>query len=167
MITIELLPETAVRKELNGLIEFQKTSAFNQMMTFLNHTRQKIQTNFFASALGTNWMLATYYTYDGDFFITASQVEVVSFSPLSTVACAQGSGIMIATLKPLSNDSIVFSSRQQMILSRDLTMVNGFFVGCTPLEALLESTLDCLYQVECLEVLFDNFPSLDQVRIYL
>ena len=43
-------------------------------------------------------------------------------------------------------------------------MVKGFSAGCTPLEALLPSTLDCLYHIQCLQLLFDYFPSLKQVN---
>ena len=42
-------------------------------------------------------------------------------------------------------------------------MVDGFFAGCTPLEPLLPSTLDCLYDSQCLLLLRDYFPSLNQV----
>ncbi|CAF4024878.1 unnamed protein product [Adineta steineri] len=38
--------------------------------------------------------------------------------------------------------------------------------GCTPLEALLESTLDCLYQTECLQLLVDYFPIRQQMNFH-
>ena len=42
-------------------------------------------------------------------------------------------------------------------------MVDGFFAGCTTLEALLPSTLNCLYDIQCLLLLPDYFPNLNQV----
>jgi hypothetical protein len=42
--------------------------------------------------------------------------------------------------------------------------VDGFFGECTPVEAILSSTLDCLYDLSCLQLLFDHFPSLHQVN---
>jgi hypothetical protein len=42
-------------------------------------------------------------------------------------------------------------------------MVSGFFGGCTPFDAVLTSTFDCLYNVSCLEVFADYFPALNQV----
>jgi hypothetical protein len=39
------------------------------------------------------------------------------------------------------------------------------FAACTPLEALLESTLDCLYDIQCLQLLTDYFPDLEPVCI--
>jgi hypothetical protein len=44
-------------------------------------------------------------------------------------------------------------------------IVDGFFGGCTPLDALLSSTLDCLYNINCLKLLVDYFPALNQVCI--
>lgn len=46
-------------------------------------------------------------------------------------------------------------------------MVNGFFTGCTSLESLLPSTLDCLYDIKCLEILLEYFPTLNQVCMKL
>ena len=44
-------------------------------------------------------------------------------------------------------------------------LVDGFFSGCTPLDGLLASTLDCLYNATCLERLAEYFPGLRQVRM--
>ncbi|CAF1564075.1 unnamed protein product [Adineta ricciae] len=44
-------------------------------------------------------------------------------------------------------------------------IVDGFYTGCTPLEALLESTLDCLYSYQCIQLLKENFPNITQMNI--
>ena len=44
-----------------------------------------------------------------------------------------------------------------------LAMVDGFYGGCTPFDALLASGLDCLYNKSCLEQLSYYFPGLHQV----
>ncbi|CAF1637182.1 unnamed protein product, partial [Adineta ricciae] len=43
--------------------------------------------------------------------------------------------------------------------------VDGFFAGCTPLDGLLVSTLDCLYSVSCLKNFSSYFPNLNQTNI--
>ena len=43
------------------------------------------------------------------------------------------------------------------------SMINGFFAGCIPLDAVLASTFDCLYNISCLQVFAEYFPSLNQV----
>ena len=40
----------------------------------------------------------------------------------------------------------------------------GFAVSCTPLEAILQAKLICLYYLECLRVLLPYFPNLRQVK---
>ena len=44
-------------------------------------------------------------------------------------------------------------------------MVIGFFGGCYVMDALLASTLDCLYNNSCLERFPNYFPSLNKVYI--
>lgn len=46
-----------------------------------------------------------------------------------------------------------------------LALVKKFFGGCKPLEAILESRLDCLQESSCLELFFYYFPGLNRVRI--
>ncbi len=41
--------------------------------------------------------------------------------------------------------------------------ISGFFGGLKPLDALLISTLDCLYDITCLELLVKHFPAVGQV----
>lgn len=42
-------------------------------------------------------------------------------------------------------------------------MIDGFFGGCTPLDALLAATFDCLHNIDCLKQFSNHFPNLDQV----
>ena len=48
-----------------------------------------------------------------------------------------------------------------------LAMLDGFFSGCTPLHAILASTLDCLYRQGCLEQFGYYFPALKRVCMSL
>ena len=51
-----------------------------------------------------------------------------------------------------------------VIQNNDTTM-EGYFGGCFPLDALLESTLQCLYDSQCLNRLPDYFPGFNQVGV--
>ncbi|CAF4013013.1 unnamed protein product [Adineta steineri] len=44
---------------------------------------------------------------------------------------------------------------------------SGFYAACTPLEAILLSKLDCLYRMECLQVLNKYFPKITKFNISL
>ena len=41
-------------------------------------------------------------------------------------------------------------------LMASLTLIPGLYVGCTPLDALMQSTLECFYQYQCLLQLFNR-----------
>jgi hypothetical protein len=43
-------------------------------------------------------------------------------------------------------------------------LVPGFVGSCTPLEAVLQATFVCLYDIECIKKLVHYFPPLAQVR---
>ena len=47
----------------------------------------------------------------------------------------------------------------------DNGMVDGFFAGCISFEALLRSTLDCLSHIQCIQLLIQFFPNLNQVSL--
>jgi len=49
--------------------------------------------------------------------------------------------------------------------ANDSIFVNGFFAGCNPFEALLKSTLDCLYESDCLQLFNEYFPSLNETNL--
>ena len=51
--------------------------------------------------------------------------------------------------------------------TQNSTLVKGFFTGCLPFESLLQTTLDCLYEIDCLNLLNNNFPSLNQVSFII
>ncbi|UJR12721.1 hypothetical protein I4U23_016895 [Adineta vaga] len=89
-ISIELVPEMEIRKDVDGILELQTSSASIQMLSFLNYLRTTIQGH---------------------------------------------------------------------------TLVTG--LGCTPLESLLASTLDCFYSFECIELLLNYFPNLNQTHFNL
>ncbi|CAF1633955.1 unnamed protein product [Adineta ricciae] len=43
-------------------------------------------------------------------------------------------------------------------------IVKGFYIGCYPVEAILQSTLDCLYDIDCLQLLTNYFPKLQHIN---
>ena len=66
---------------------------------------------------------------------------------------------------PLLNTTKVYDHAVWTKPATNSTLVNGFFTGCTSLEALLVSTLACLYDNQCIQTLIAYFPALTQVCI--
>ena len=60
---------------------------------------------------------------------------------------------------PLNNNELIRWTDP----TQNSTLVKGFFTGCMPFESLLHTTLDCLYEIDCLQLLNNHFPSLNQV----
>lgn len=159
---IELLSEIQVELEVNSIIESEKNDAFDQMTSYINYLKTTIQGNILASALGTNWINLIKSDSAGVYYLES--YFVVYAPDLSNFHwCGTKNFIIPATVN--SSIDSMNSFYRRFIFDVYGTIINGFFSGCTPLESILESTLDCLYQIECLQLLLNNFPKLNQVRI--
>ncbi|CAF1242607.1 unnamed protein product [Adineta steineri] len=165
-ITTYLLTDTQVQFEVNSAIESSKNSASTRIIMFLNYLRTTVRGNFLVSALNTN-LIIEIYTDDSD-GLGAVALSITYYSTSGyALSCKQDNPTSAATLNPLLNDYMT-SERLRIFESMpNSTIVSGFFAACTPLEALIQSTLDCLYEIECLQLLSDYFPALNHVRITL
>jgi hypothetical protein len=156
---------------VNATISFVKNSVSTQIISFLNYIRAYTQANYLVSALNTNIMLSTYA--DGDQY-TVNKLETKYVTDTVDTG-STGAGMVCGTANPtspagfFSNQSsiYVFTQAQWSKPTANSQIVKGFFGGCTPLEALLPSTLDCLYDIKCLQLLNYYFPALNQVYIMI
>ncbi|UJR07206.1 hypothetical protein I4U23_011494 [Adineta vaga] len=162
LITINLLSRMQIQLEMDNTIESQKNNIFRRMISFLNIWRTTIERNYLVSAFGTNWMVSTLFN-DYDPTPVGYQTQYYDNNSLE-IQCGQTSGVIVAVLPLPSNDSSDFVPSFTQMPTSNVTDVKGFFLTCTPLDALLESTLDCLYEFECLQLLFKYFPNLTQIN---
>ncbi|CAF4193108.1 unnamed protein product, partial [Adineta steineri] len=165
-ITIYLLARIQVEHEVNVIIESFKKSASARMIMFLDYFRSTIRGNYLISALNTNLIvkLRSHFIAEPVPLLYSTKYTLTIESKLS---CSRDNPTSAATLSAVLYES---ESSYLNINFKDLpnsTIVSGFFAGCTPLEALLRSTLDCLYEMECLKLLFDYFPRLNHVCMRL
>ncbi|UJR34795.1 hypothetical protein I4U23_027576 [Adineta vaga] len=114
-----------------------------------------IQANYLVSALNTNVLvvIAAYPAFEYLVSSTETSYTTNSFASISdtkSLGCSDGnpmstpSYLNLSTLESYEHHWHWSRSELQYMLP------NGFLTGCTPFEALLESTLDCLYNTECL-----------------
>jgi len=61
------------------------------------------------------------------------------------------------------NSSLLMTVMSYLRDTPDSVKINRFFVGCLPFEALLQSTLDCLHDRNCLQVFSKYFPNFNQI----
>ncbi|CAF1639407.1 unnamed protein product, partial [Adineta ricciae] len=161
LLTINLLSIEQIQMEINNTIEFQRKNAFGQIVSFLNFWQTTIQRNYLASALGTNWFVFTDYR-SNDPSIWGFPTPYPSGNE-SYIKCDYNYPVIPAFLPPRSNDSKDFEISFNLIPNS--TIVKGFSITCTPLDALLGSTLDCLYDTECIQLLVNYFPNLTLTNI--
>ncbi|CAF1195281.1 unnamed protein product [Adineta steineri] len=163
-VTIYLLPDIHVQHEVNAIVESFKNSASARMIMFLEYFRSTIRGNYLISALNTNLIvtLVPHFIADQYSYIYSTAYTHASGNRLN---CGEHNPMIAATLNSVINESEPVFERFNFEYLPDSTNVSGFFAGCTPLEALLQSTFDCLYEIECLQLLFDYFPRLNHSHI--
>ncbi|CAF0734638.1 unnamed protein product [Adineta steineri] len=126
MISTLMINLDLFEKETNAsLNEFQSTLP-NSFLNSLQIIRGLMQGNGFVSAYSTNW-----------YYITKNinLDSMLFFKPQY-----YGSDMCnCATLSTCTQSSTPY--------------IKGYLVGCTPLESLLQSTLECLYEQSCIDLL--------------
>ena len=140
---------------MNVIVESFKHSLLTNIISLISYFRIITQANNFISGLNTN--VQTFgSSYSGEvailfyfrrYYLNVQLNEYVSCDIAQSTSLAAIYSTVISTWTNPSQNS---------------TIINGFYVGCTPFEALLESTLDCLYEIECLHLLNNYFPSLNE-----
>jgi hypothetical protein len=166
-VTIYLLPEVQVHSEVNVTVNFIINSTTTRIISFVNYFKTITKSNFLVSALNTNVVI--FITDSEDKYIscpspTAYCTDIID-DPLyrGCQLCGNTNPISAAGFFSNANYSHYTYHTDWSIPESNSTLVNGFYGGCTPFEALLHSTLDCLYDIECLDLLIDYFPALNQV----
>lgn len=164
-ITVHLLPEDQVQSQVKTVVQFMRENMPFQVISSLNFLMVTSRSNNLMTALNTNVMVAVVQSLvSGNYLAFPFPLQ---YSNSTADACNLRSPIIPSgfysfSIEELEDDeySVVIAYSSNM--SAD-AIVNGFFGGCTPLETILASTLDCLYDVLCLGRLLEYFPTLDQV----
>ncbi|CAF1459507.1 unnamed protein product, partial [Adineta steineri] len=176
LVTVQLLSEDQVRSQILANIDLIKSSIPIQIESIVKLLQIITQSNSLTSALNTN-----IHAYTG---LTNAQTPYIG--PLSTrfydenktyalnffaQTCNVINGTAFAgfySLSPLDSikNHLQWPLYYPYLLNKIIpnATVDGFFSGCTPLDGLLVSTLDCLYSSTCLKNFADYFPDLNQIN---
>lgn len=169
LVSIELLSELDVQLQVDNIIQSKRESASGQTTSFLDYLKTTILGNIFVSALGTNYVFKMESIVPDTYNIFQNALLVFDIDTRDWLVCGGVNFIMATGFSSLSRDQAYFVFYDNLLCISDIpintTLVKGFVTGCTPLEAILESTLDCLYEIECLQLLLNYFPKLNQVRM--
>lgn len=168
-LAISILPEVQIQAEVTAAVEFSKSSASVGISSFLNYLTIANKANNLISALNTNAMIVigkinNQYRYFG-YPTSYSPYSALSSMSSVRINCGDGNPITPAALPEYLYQYTYTFIRSSYLPSPGTPTVAGFFGGCTPLQSLLTSTLDCLYNITCIQLLLNYFPALNQVCI--
>ncbi|CAF1440027.1 unnamed protein product [Adineta steineri] len=167
-ISSDLLPDVQVQSKINATLDVFKSHASTRIMLLVNYLRTTIRANHLVSSLNTNFIIQLSSSERGYLFFRRKvhiAHSIASTLKPTTMDCSIGN--------PIAPISFFSDSKREpnpyhlpsYFLVPNATLVSGFFAGCTPFEALLQSTLDCLYSIDCLELLMFYFPNITQIHI--
>jgi hypothetical protein len=156
---------------VNAIFEFFSSSASTQIISFLNYIRATTQANFVVSALNTNFLIK-FHDYDikkPRLYREEIRYDKITVNGSTTnreyIGCSSSNPTTPAGFLNISNDSRYDQRSKWSKPGPNNLLVSGFFTGCTPLDAILQSSLDCLYTSECLQLLMNKFPAIKEVYI--
>ncbi|CAF1531152.1 unnamed protein product [Adineta ricciae] len=163
-VSIEVIYETEVHRQVKDLVDFRKNYLSHQAMSFLKYWNTTSQEHCLVSAVGTNWITEIVDNFGPKFVIrgmlvgTPAEKNILRF-------CCEANSVIPATIAPPSKVRFPSDRRSVMIPMPNSKPIKGFLAGCTPLQALLGSTLDCLCDHKCIQLLLHAFPKLNQLNI--
>ncbi|CAF0927857.1 unnamed protein product [Adineta steineri] len=166
LVSVELLSEDQVQPQVNLAIEVIRANSQIQVPSIIQFLQITTQSNGFVSALNTASHIVIH---------VANNQYIIEFGPQyvtdSSDTCVTNSRNFPAGF--YSNSYLdaagmfyaVYGADQDDDLPNASAIVSGFLGGCYPLDALLESTLDCLYDGSCFKALLKYFPALNQTNL--
>lgn len=169
VFTAYALLESQLQSEVKATISLFQNGVLARINSFLNYLRLTTRSNYFVSVLATNWQIGVFL--DGDAYKVIAERPVYSIHGYTSDNKRESQ--ICGTNDPTSPAEFSLMSRPQTFTDRlfwtlstqGVLLVKGFLTGCIPFEALLRSSLDCLYDTSCLQLLKYYFPALSQVRV--
>lgn len=174
LVSIQLQQDEVLQSQVGATVQLIQTTAPVKVLTILDLLQVMYRSNALVSALGTNANIFTITQYghisstfywngynhssNGNKF-EQSCMDKNLIAPAGFYDERTNGTIYFRTFWPHNP----YSEYERTAY----VMLNGFFGGCFALDALLASTLDCLYSNACINTLSTYFPKLDQVCIRL
>ncbi|UJR18380.1 hypothetical protein I4U23_005284, partial [Adineta vaga] len=164
-VTLELLSELQVKDEVISIVEIQKNNAYGRIISYLSFLKTTIKAHFFITALSTNWVVGV----DCDDDYRPLKSEIPSYYPGDLTfpqMCGADNFVFEAFVGLDLREPTKYNGRYGFVKLEEYkrNVVKGFFAACTPLEAIYESTLECLYEMQCIQLVMKYFPKLNQIK---
>lgn len=160
-----LLPDS-LSAQMEKQSEFLQLSINNSVHQLLELVRTNTQANVLQTAFSIPTRMGEDEKYSNDslininvIFITAEFSWKTACLCVANRSCSWPSSFLGSDLMEIAE---VISSHGSFAAS-----ASGFFVGCSALESLLQSTLECLFDSSCLETIHTFIPSSNITGIYI
>ncbi|CAF1154433.1 unnamed protein product [Adineta steineri] len=175
LVSFQLLQEEEVHSRITNDIEVIKVNAPVEDTTTLRLLQITTQQNSIISALQTSIFVEvnteveksiSFYT-DSTYYWSDNATD---YGQIYMLTCDTKNAITPAGFYLYTPFDSAIKHQYWPIHRPDFepipsAIVDGFFGGCNVIDAVLASTLDCLYNVTCLDTFVDYFPNLNQINL--
>ncbi|CAF1309564.1 unnamed protein product, partial [Adineta ricciae] len=168
LITVDLLSKKQLESKVNTTIESARNSTSIRLMSYVNYINTTSQSNNFISALNTNIKIKTIFDVTERYIAEKyASTYVQSIQSRAELSCDSENvfmgAVFYSTQSPLNPTASLLSVNDPP----SYESIIGFSAACTPFESFLRSTLDCLHDKECIELLITYIPSITQTNFDL
>ncbi|UJR11653.1 hypothetical protein I4U23_015834 [Adineta vaga] len=162
-LTPIVLSPYLLNTESQSRSSFIRTSASNAFLQLLQLIRSATYADMSQTAVQTSRSRRMVVIFDG---LIGSNLVPTYFSDRNDTICyCDTQSTCSSSLSGFFNLSAYetlgdYASSQSLI-----SKVPGFVAGCFPLESLLQSSLECLYDLQCLNLVLNYFPHINTSNI--
>lgn len=166
-MTNRALTEGALHLQVQIETGRSRIGMLSQFTTALKLISISTKSNQIATAVATNYVFAVNHYAHINYYgwsVQYTKWNRIENNEKIICRCGQTTCIAPAGFTSFANiDNLTVYGELQIDLSNITDELPGFFLSCTPLEAILQANLLCLYDMDCIKVLLPYFPPLEQV----
>ncbi len=139
IVSGQVIPENQLRSQVNSDVDQLRRSFSNDFVALIQFARDSTQSNQLMSVYSLNWVYSPQYDINMSYY----RIPTRPVSHGENCSCATSSACIES----------VFVSGQ---------IIPGLVLGCSPLESLFRSSLICLYNQTCLDLI--NIGNLSTIK---
>lgn len=164
LLTTDVLLPISFKDQVTIKSEFVRTSTINSVLRLLQIVRTTTHANELKTVLQTSKLSLKQNVADDVFHLVEADisffyVDSTECKCKSNRNCSMPTAFFDINQIQLSQTIVPFEWIQPV------ANLNGFFVGCNPIESLLQSTLECLFDSSCLATIGTFIPSTNIIAV--
>ena len=164
LISPQLLPEPVFRSQTNAAVGEYQLTVPNTFRTQLQFMKETTRANKLVSGLQTNSMLRYVQSWDNT---TIIDLLTIRYQHMNKTICDCGTDLdcnIPSGIYDLYGETTQQSYPGNVAI---LMTIPGLSSGCTPVNSMLSSTLECFYDQSCVDELISFFPTTERFTAML